>query len=352
MPTEPSPVLGRYLAQLPYVLGHQPDDDQVVTSLYGPRGVAIVHAAVHWDPDAGPGQAAGHFAQVLKDEGPIDHVAVTGYGPDGGTWAFDLATELCEVFDARSTVLHVQDGSWRVLDNLTETWGPRTTLPTPPPDLVLRGAPTPAASRNDLVASVAPLPEPLFTELDQARATYLTTLSPTTRADLARTALDHLASGRVDDVNHLQSLAHLVSQSTIVRDTVIAHAIHGRQHRQRVDALIRTFRAAPPSQRPALATTAAAVAYLTGWPPPQVEGLLRHTNPAHRLANLVSIAHHHGARPEPIRRAILKDADNRLQEADAAWTANQTRTGTTRPTEAWTSTRRPPEPPLSDAMGI
>ncbi|MFI9488571.1 hypothetical protein ACIG47_19445 [Promicromonospora sp. NPDC052451] len=352
MATDPHSALGRYLAKLPYVLGHQLSDDQVVAGLFDPHGTAIAHATERWDPIGGPGRFTGRFAHALQDVGPIDHAVVVGYGPDGGAWACDLATELREVFDARSTVLHVQDGSWRVLDNLTETWGPSTALPAQPPDIALLGTPEPAASRDDLVASVKPLPGPIFADLDHAKATHLASLSPATCADLARSALDQLARGRVDNVPHQQSLAHLVNTSIIVRDAVLAHAIQGTQHRQRVDALVRTFRAAPSSLRPVLATTAAAAAFLTGWHPPQVEGLLRHTDPTDRLTHLVQLGHDRGANPAPARRTILESADNQLQEAEAAWTTNQTAKRTTQPTDARTSTQHPAEPPSTDTIGI
>jgi hypothetical protein len=90
----------------------------------------------------------------------------------------------------------------------------------------------PAASREELRASVAPLPEPLFGPLDQAKATYLTSISPATRADLAVAALDHLAASRIDDPNRQQSLAHLITTDVIVRDTaaVLTRARQDRLH--------------------------------------------------------------------------------------------------------------------------
>jgi hypothetical protein len=123
----------------------------------------------------------------------------------------------------------------------------------------------------------------------------------------------------------------------------------------RAGALVRTFRAAPPDQRPQLATIAAAATFLTAGHPPIVHGLLRHADKDAELTSLVSQAIRLGIDPRPMRPVLTQATKQRLAGADATWAAQRStarpangRTAMATTTQPLPSTRQvnaaPPDP--------
>lgn len=352
------PTIGHYVAQIPYTVGHHLTGDEVVVGFFGPDKQAIVHGALQWEDDIDTRDVVTHFQRSLQDVGPVAQVFVVGYGTHGGDRAELLAEQIEETLAVASTPIHVHDGTWRSVEDPAGPWSSPLPIPQPAPDTVVAGMRAPAASREELLASVTPLSEPLFGPLDRAKAQYLTTVSPTTRADLAVAALDHIAAGRIDDPTHLQSLAHLITTDIAVRDTVLAVAIDQSPHHDRVEALVRTYRAAPPRQRPILATTAAAAAYLAAWHPPLIWGMLQHADPASRLTHLITAALRAGANPVPMRSGLTEAASDGLRQAESAWTAREPaarpKPSTSAPGRPACATTPPPDLPTRnlDAPGL
>src|SRR5690606_35088763 len=120
--------------------------------------------------------------------------------------------------------------------------------------------------------------------------------------------MEALASNRTDDPRRMQILAHAVTSDPAVQESVMAHAVADGVRDPEIDALVRTFRAAPPSLRPALATTAAATAFLGAWSPPLVWGLLKHADPADELGSLVTQSLEKGLKPQPLRPRLAEAA--------------------------------------------
>jgi hypothetical protein len=227
MSTIKVPSIGHYVAQIPFTIGHHLTDEYVVVGFFGTDKRAIAHGALQWEDGIDTRDVVAYFHRTMQDAGPVAHVFVVGYGPHGDDRAELLAERIEETLEAPSTPVHVLDGTWRSVEDPAGPWSTALPVPQASPDTVIVGMRAPAASREDLLASVMPLPEPLFGPLDRAKAKYLTTVSPATRADLAVAALDHLAAGRIDDPAHLQSLAHLVTTDVTVRDAVLAAAMTG-----------------------------------------------------------------------------------------------------------------------------
>lgn len=322
MSTIKVPSIGHYVAQIPFTIGHHLTDDHVVVGFFGTDKRAIAHGAFQWEDGIDTRGVVASFRRNMQDAEPVAHVFVVGYGPHGNDRAELLAEQIEDALEVASTPVQVLDGTWRSVEDPAGPWSSALPIPQASPDMVGLGMRAPAASREELFASVAPLPEPLFGPLDRAKAKYLTTVSPATRADLAVAALDHIAAGRIDDPAHLQSLAHLVTTDVTVRDAVLASALDGGPRHDRVEALVRTYRAAPAEQRPMLATTAAAAAFLAAWHPPLVWGVLQHADPASRLTSLITGALRAGANPAPMRPGLLEAVRDGLRQAEDAWTAS------------------------------
>jgi len=323
MDRTPKQKVGDYLAALPYVIGHVPTQDHLVVTCFGYDRKSVVHLDLEWEPGTEPRSVARFVERALEDAEPIARAAVVGYGPEGHHRAADVADEINESLDIPTDTFHIAEGTWRILDRLTGGWSEPSPVPEAPPKHMLGRAAEPAASREDLYASVAPLPKPLFTKLDQRRAQHLDSLGPRTRSEIAVGALDDLATTRPGDPAHQQVLAHLATTDLVIRDVVLAHALDEDHHRARVDALIQTCRAAPPSLRPPLASLAAAATFLTAGHPPMVEGLLQNADPTSGLAYLIGCALRGGENPASIRPGAVEAAQDGLREAEDAWCASQ-----------------------------
>jgi len=319
--------LASYVAQLPYAIGHQLGDQHVVVGAYGAQMKPLANLTIDWNDGPGDDHATAqdnteYLAMALRKH----HVAgliVTAYGPHGPARSHATADSLEEAFGVRPLQVHVHDGHARVRNNTTGHWGKATPVTGFVARAALNGQPTPASSRIELLESVTPLPTPLFGRLDTSTATKLRGSSPLLQVEIAQRALDNLATNRVDDLGQMTLLAHLITTETLARDTVLVHAIsdHDDLMDARTSALVRTFRAAPPDQRPQLATVAAAATFLAAWHAPIVHGLLHHADKDAELTSLVSHAIRFGVDPRPMRPALTQATKQILVEAETTWAA-------------------------------
>lgn len=315
--------LGEYLARLPHRVGHELGDDYVVVGALGTDDRTIATAAIEWafplsDPDAAK-HCAQHLARALRSE-EVGRLMIVGYGPAGPGRSRLIARELHQATDATTMQIHIQDGTWRARTEPTGPWSTAVALPrvaTEP------GQPDLAASKEDMRASMAPMPSPSFGSPTPATLARLKRLSPALRADVACRALDNVASGAGNRPAQMQLLAHLVTTDVIIRDAVLGHALDGTDTQARVRALVQTFRNAPAEKRHPLATLAAAAAYLAAWNPPLVRALLTHAEAHAGLTNLVSQAVEAGVNPHKLRPGLVRAAHDGLTDAEQAWTAKQ-----------------------------
>ncbi|RPF21430.1 hypothetical protein [Myceligenerans xiligouense] len=319
--------VGDYVARLPYAVGHQLGNEDLVVGAFGANHRSIVQMVTPWDEQTPVVDVAEQIARMLSRIEQPAALTVVGYGPHGGLRAHQLANNLQPAVQTTVLPIHVHDDTWRVLfDDRHGHW----TLPQPVPDhaaeLATRGVLAPAASRTALEASIAPLPEPTLTTLNAAKATELDGLSPQQRAALATTTLDRVATARRDDPAQMCLLAHLVTNDVITRDAVLAHTLEDRIHDDRIDALVRTFRAAPPEQRLQLAVLAAAATYFACWHAPQVRGLLKHADPLATFPKLITAALNAGFDPRKAHHTVRNGAAEGLQQAQEAWTAAHSHT--------------------------
>ena len=324
--------LADYLAQLPYTIGHQLGDQHVVVGAYDSDMKTVVHAAIDWNDGRGGDhetaeQTTAHLDRALRQH-HVARLVVIAYGPDGPARSRVMADALEGVFGLRSLQIHVHDGHGRVRSSTTGEWGRAVPVTGFVPRAALDGHP-PAASRTELLESVAPLPAPLFGPLDPGLAAKLLGSSPLLQAEIAQRALDALAASRIDDLQQMTVLSHLLTTASLARDTVLVHAISDGDELMdvRTGALVRTFRAAPPDQRPQLATTAAAATFLAAWHAPIVHGLLRHADKEAELTTLVSQAIQLGIDPRPMRPVLTQATNQRLAEAETTWAAQRSTAG-------------------------
>ncbi|WP_253869348.1 hypothetical protein [Promicromonospora umidemergens] len=311
----------------------------------------VVHAAIDWNDGLGGDnetaeQTTAHLDRALRQH-HVARLVVIAYGPDGPARSRVMADALEGAFGVRSLQIHVHDGHGRIRSNTTGEWGRAVAVAGFVPRAALSGH-TPAASRTELLESVAPLPAPLFGPLDPGLATKLLGSSPLLQAEIAQRALDTLAAGRVDDLQQMTVLSHLITTTPLTRDSVLVHAIRDGDELMdaRTDALVRTFRAAPLDQRPQLASTTAAATFLAAWHPPIVQGLLRHADKDAELTALVSQAIRLGIDPRPMRPTLTQATNELLAEAETAWAAQRStgapasgRASIPPRTQPWPSTR-------------
>ncbi|MCF4123675.1 hypothetical protein L1785_22190, partial [Antribacter sp. KLBMP9083] len=226
--------LGEYLARLPYHSGHELGDDYVVVGALSTDNRTIATAAIEWVfPFTDEGAArhcAQHLARALRGE-DLGHLMVVGYGPAGPERSRLIATELRDALDATTVQVHIQDGTWRTRAGLAGPWGVATALPRPAGP----GLPDPAATKDELRTSMAPLPSPVFGSPSPATLAGLEKLSPALRADVARRTLDNVAAGN-DPVAQMQLLAHLATSDLVTRDIILGHALDGTDTEARVNA--------------------------------------------------------------------------------------------------------------------
>lgn len=325
--------LGRYVAQLPYAIGHQLGEQHVVVDAHDSDMRPLVHLTIDWNDGPGDDHATAHhnteyLAMALRKH-HVKGLVVTAYGPHGPARAHATAEALEKAFDVRPLQIHVHDGHARVRNHTTGHWGPATPVTGFVARAALDGQPPPASSRTELLESVTPLPTPLFGHLDATTARKLRGSSPLLQVDVAQRALDNLATSRVDDLGQMTLLSHLITTETLARDTVLVHAIndHDELMNARTSALVRTFRAAPPDQRPRLATVAAAATFLAAWHTPIVHGLLKHADKDAELTSLVHQAVRFGVDPRPMRPALTQATERLLAEAETNWSTSHPTTG-------------------------
>ncbi|RPF21304.1 hypothetical protein [Myceligenerans xiligouense] len=315
--------VGDYVARLPYAVGHQLGNQDLVIGALGTDHRSIVQMVTPWNEHTHTAtEITEQLARMLSRIDQPAALTIVGYGPHGGRRAHQIAGELQQAVQTDVLPIHVHDDTWRVLfDNQHGHWTLPQPIPDPAAELATRGVLPPAASRTALEASITPLPKPTFTPLDAAKATELDALSPRQRAELATTTLDRIAAARLDDPAQMCLLAHLTTSDVITRDTVLAHTLEDRIHDDRVDALVRTYRAAPPEQRPQLAALAAAATYFACWHPPQIRGLLKQADPLTTFPRLITAALNAGFDPRKAHHTVRNGAAEGLRDAQEAWTA-------------------------------
>jgi len=310
--------MGDYIASLPYLRGYELDNHVVAVGQHD--GIVQVSGSINWDDVKDRPDPAEAFADVVRRRFPevqADHVAVIGFGPHGAERAVATSAAIRSTSNdfERVTTWAADAGQYQQLEPAR---GPLRPLPSPSGVFLAEGYGPPAASQEAMMRRYRPLPEPAFEPLDTAKASRLDATPPSARADIANRALDRLANGeRGPDTESLRpTLAHAVSRDTAVRDAVIASAV---QSTAKSAELVETFRGAPEESRSTLAAMAAISSYASGRTGNVAAStMLESTDPNDNLGRLAGIAV--GARlPGPAIRAMLKDADKDLDEADSRW---------------------------------
>lgn len=363
--------LSDYLAELPYHVGYDLTDQHVVAVGLSASGASGPIAAITWQPttDQSDRALAENVAATLGNvarHANVEQFLLVGYGPHGRERTALLADALLATVDVPEPVeVHVNRGTFTTLDPERGAW----SQPLPLPDLaaaaVIAGQATPTPTRDELMQRYAPTAQPVYAALSETEAAQFATSPPSFHAEVATRVLDQLTRpGHGDDPGRMAVLAHLATRDLAVRDTVI---IAAAQDPARADALVRTYRGAPPELRAATASVAAAALYLRGATQPAIEELLRHADrDGHhaRLTSLIETAVAAGTSPHPLRATLTRTARSALDAADASW--HTQRTTTTRqasypdqPTRAATSqglgqrpprTEHPPRTPGTEAQ--
>lgn len=315
--------IGDYLAKVPFAVGHELDDDHVVVSAIRADQRPIAHLVLDWDDHVPAQQVAEQVTRALTHADPPARLTVVGYGPDGARRARDLADHLRRTTPTSVMPVHVQGGIWRDLDG---TWPGEHPLPDLTAELIMAGFPIPAVSRSDLEASLTPLPASTFTPLDDATADHLAALTPRQRAELAQETLERVAETRLDEPEQMRILAHLATTDLVTRDVILAHTLDRTIRDDRVEAVVRTFRAAPPQQRPGLAVLASAATFFACWPPAKTRALLQHADPLARLSDLVDRALAANVDPRMAHDTVRDGAVEGLRQSEQGRHAARDRT--------------------------
>lgn len=315
--------VGDYVARLPYAVGHQLGNDELVVGAFGADHRSIVQLVTTWDERTHTAtHVAEQLARMLSRTEQAASLAVVGYGPHGALRAHELAYELQQAVQTPVLPIHAHDDTWSVLyDDLHGRWTPPIPVPDRAAELAARGVLAPAASREALESSIEPLPKPTFTMLDAQEAAEFDDRSPQQRAALATATLDQVTGARRDDPEQMRRLAHLVTSDVVTRDAVLAHTLDGRIHDDRIDALVRTFRAAPPEHRPELAVLAGAATYFACWHAPQIRALLKHADPLATFPELITAALNAGIDPRKTHHTVRNGAAEGLRDAQEEWIA-------------------------------
>lgn len=321
--------LGQYLALQPGWIGEEPTDLDVNVAAFDDHGRTVAHAAAFWDlatKDQDVTDAvARHVQDILPHEIEVARLLVIGYGPSGPYRSEELANTLHHRLDIQPGRVHVSGSFWRTPPVPGGAWLPARSLPPAPPQLDLANVTVSTAALDELTEAVAPLDTPLFDPLDPVGAMTLLLSSPVQRAAVARQAQYHLSEGPLDDPALMQVLAHLITSDVVTRDVAVGYALSSEQRQWHVDALVRTFRAAPAELRPALAAPAAAAVYFADWHRQLVHGLLDHADPLDPLTVTLSRALADGINPNPLRKPLETAADKALHRAEATWSVRHSR---------------------------
>ena len=321
--------LGQYLALQPGWIGEEPTDLDMKVAAFDDHGRTVAHAAAFWDLTAKDDDLTDtisrHVQDILPREIEVARLLVIGYGPSGPYRAEALAATLHQRFDIEPARVQVADGFWRTPPVPGGAWMPARSLPPAPPQLDLANVTVSATVLDGLTEAVTPLDAPLFDPLDPVGAMKLLRSSPVQRAAVARQAQYHLSEGPLDDPALMQVLAHLISSDVVIRDVAVGYAVSSDERQWHVDALVRTFRAAPAELRPALASPAATGVYFAGWQRQLVHRLLDHAAPLDPLAVMLSRALVDGINPYPLREALETTAERALHRTQATWSVRHSR---------------------------
>ncbi len=316
---------GRFIATIPYSLGYQPSESNILAIPLADDGTVKEIAVLKWnnDPDVAF-RLSDTLAHAYRGVG-VERYVLIGYGPEGGMRAQRLDNLLVTAHDADASVLiHVDNGIMCVKMPDDRDWSARTPLPDVAAEHALAGHIAPAASLEEMTHRYEPLEQPLIAELPAEAARTLNRLSPALRAEIAVRALDQLAEPHGNDVGKMATLAHLISAAEpVVRDVILVDATRTEA---RAEVLAFVFRAAPLQLRVAIAPVAAGAMYMTGYPQQAIAKVLETVEPNGpnaRLGELLKLSIRAGIPPATMRdglpnvevRAALHDADKAWQEA-------------------------------------
>jgi len=313
---------GRFIATIPYSLGYEPSDDNLIAIPLAEDGTVKQIAVLKWtdDPEIAFRLSDG-LSEAHRQVGAQRYVLV-GYGPEGGMRAQRLDNLLVTTHKADASVLvHVENGIMSAKMPGERDWSPREPLPDVAAEHALAGHVTPAASLEEMARRYEPLEKPLFATLSGDAALALDALSPALRAEVAVRALNQLAQPQSDDIDKMATLAHLISTAEpTVRDVILVDATRSEAT---AEILAATFRAAPPQQREAIAPIAAGAMYMTGYPQQAVAKVLEQASPSGpnaRLGELLKLSMQAGIPPATMRSGLPTDKVHAaLEEADKTW---------------------------------
>ncbi|MFS0703265.1 DUF4192 family protein [Cellulomonas sp. 179-A 9B4 NHS] len=317
--------LERYVALLPYTVGYELSDEHVVVVALDAQLVPGPVMPATWPHGTDTRTAAEAIAAEVVPPArtyEASTLLVIGYGKDGPERAQAVADATLATADLGVPLLVHVDRDTVAVSRPGEAWTPARPLPDVAAVAVLQGLQAPAASRAELAARMTPDTEPAFAPLTEQAARGARDLEPSLRADAARRALDLLAAPGPSGPQHttaMSTIAAMVADSRPVRDAVLLHAAGDAA---RVDALVRTYRAAPLELRSATAAAAGAALFFNGQHTALVNAVLQHVNPAapeHRLAELVRASARTGADPRHLRTILLPTAEDGLAKADVQW---------------------------------
>ncbi len=324
--------LEKYVALLPYTVGYELSDAHVVVVALDARLVPGPVMPATWPDGADTRTAAEAIAAAVVPPSrtyEASTLLVIGYGKDGPERAQAVADAALATADLGVPLLVHVDGATVAVSRPGEAWTPARPLPDVAAAAVLQGLQTPARSRAELTARMTPEAAPAFAALTEQAARNARDLEPTLRAGAARRALDLLATPGPAGPQHttaMSTVAAMVANSRPVRDAVYLHAAGDAG---RVDALVRTYRAAPRELRSATAAAAGAALFFNGQHTALVDAVLQHVDPAapeHRLAELVRASARAGADPHHLRTILLPVAEDGLAKADVQWHSDRAST--------------------------
>lgn len=325
MPDRPEP-FGVLVGSLPYMVGYTLEDRHVVMVAFDDDGRNGPIGCVDW----AEGEDAGRSLMAMAEDtaavlGRVirgtqhRQLVLIGYGESGPSRTAALEDALLGTLDIPDPIrVQVDSDSYRVYRE--GEW----TAPSPIPDVsaaaVFAGTPPPAASRDGLQERFEPLERPLFGALELAKVAALESSPPSLRAEIAQRTLGLIAAAGDDDPQHAATVAYLATDSTALDQIVFSAA----QDASLLEALIRTYRAAPEEARPELAAAGAAASWLAGHNTANVEALNRHaivgeTSAALKMSALVQLGLRESLNPHELLEAWSTTLPDAIAAADQRW---------------------------------
>ncbi|MGO1568544.1 MAG: hypothetical protein ACTHXC_10985 [Brachybacterium sp.] len=305
-----------YLGSVPWMLGYQPDDGQVVVLVQSERGnmLASMDAqTAHVFDRAAAADLISRADQGLAP-GP-KQIVVAGFGASGPASLGPVSDALRALSTDQSVVdAHVTAERYTLRDH-AGVWSEPAALPAPDISLLVSGR-APAPSRQARAETFAPLPQPLFQPADAATRAQLARLAPTDRVLRGREVLERMAQpGAPRTATDLAVFAEVVADDVLaVRDHLIVSSARRPEH---LDVLVRTYRGAPPELRDRVGAAAAAALLLSGNSTLESRTVLDHLNERNSLAELVAqVAEHPGTNPRDLLERIESTAGSSLRAAD------------------------------------